>query len=335
MFKQSQQQKQIEEQIEGPLVEKAQHRAKHGSPGKPMDLGGILIDCYCLEFGEALITERGMHEALGTSKGGAEKLKRQGNQRLNHGARLARLAIKLATFANGSEVLTMGPDSRIRELEAEFKPVTFVLPQGGVVAHGHRARLLARLCTWALKALAKGKLTVRYRRLAERAAILAEAFSEVGIVALVREHTGYVPPLGLVAAADIRVSELTNNVHRLGLDEFYKEVHRVWGWEWRGSNHSTPFMGKLVMDLIYRRLPHGVLDRMEAVNPKNEDGKRKNLMYRNLTEDVGIPEVRRLIDKATRCLRSADERAQAIRIMDNVLPRTEELLLLNPQPARD
>jgi P63C domain len=335
MFKQGQQQQLLKDQIKGPLVEKAQYRAKHGSPDKPMNLGGILIDCYTLEHGATLITELGMYRALGISRGGENPATRaQQKQGVNHCARLATLATHFATLSSDSAKLTTAPDLPIQELVAHFKPFTFVLPQGGAVAHGYRATCLAKICAWALKAMSKGRLTPRYHKLGRRAAVMIEAFSEAGIVALVHEHTGYVPQRGLVLAADIRVSELTNSVHRLGLEDFYRAVHKVWGWEWKGSNHSTPYMGKLVMDLIYRRLPHGVLDRMEQVNPRGEDGQRKNLMYRNLTDDVGIPEVRKLINDATKILQAAESKAQAMRFMDAILPRSEGLLF-DSTPAVD
>jgi hypothetical protein len=113
MFKQGQ--LLLKDQIEGPLVEEAQYKAAHGSPNKPMDLGGILIDCYTLKWGEPVISETGMLEALDISRGGVRPVSRiQQKQGVNHGDGLARLVARFATFSNENKKLTTGMKSRYR-----------------------------------------------------------------------------------------------------------------------------------------------------------------------------------------------------------------------------
>ena len=73
-------------------------------------------------------------------------------------------------------------------------------------------------------------------------------------------------------------------------DEFYKQMFRLRGWQWRGMRVNRPsVVGKYTNDLIYQRLAPGVLEELQRRNPRDEKGNREGKHHQLLTPDLGIP----------------------------------------------
>jgi hypothetical protein len=72
-------------------------------------------------------------------------------------------------------------------------------------------------------------------------------------------------------------------------DEFYRQIFRLRGWEWKGMRVNRPqVVANYTKDIVYARLTHGILKELEVRNPI-EDGHRKAKHHQWLTEDIGHP----------------------------------------------
>src|SRR6266705_736512 len=64
-------------------------------------------------------------------------------------------------------------------------------------------------------------------------------------------------------------------------------------WKYDPNSTKRPVqMAQITADLVYARLAPGVLDELRRLNPKDENGHRKNRHHQWLTPDVGHPVLR-------------------------------------------
>ena len=126
--------------------------------------------------------------------------------------------------------------------------------------------------------------------------MLVRALAKVGIVALVDEATGF------------QVDRDRDELHRLLAvylaeerlawakrfpDEFYRQIYRLKGWSWPVGKAKTPLLGHITNNIVYERLPPGVLIKLQEINPTLEETKRRRWKHHQfLSEDVGQPDLR-------------------------------------------
>jgi hypothetical protein len=105
------------------------------------------------------------------------------------------------------------------------------------------------------------------------------ALAHVGIIALVDEATGYQEVRDRLALQEILDKFLLKEFATWAKtfpDEFYKEIFRLHGWQWRGMKVNRPqIVAHYTKDLVYARLAPGILAELEKRNPKDERGYRK------------------------------------------------------------
>jgi hypothetical protein len=77
-------------------------------------------------------------------------------------------------------------------------------------------------------------------------------------------------------------------------DEFYKQIYRLKGWKWPVTGRAKPpILGHITNDIVYDRLPPGVLDALRKKNPKDDDTKRRKWRHHQfLSQDFGQPDLR-------------------------------------------
>jgi len=249
-----------------------------------LPIAGLEIPCYVLEDGTRLITQRGMQQAIGVSTSGGTA-----------GAhRLARIVGKLE--AKGVET----DDLTLRTLSSRiYQPRLFLPPRGGLVAYGQEATALIDLCELILKCRDADLLSESQYNMATSADVIIRAFAKVGIIAVIDEVTGYQEirdreELQKILAAYIAPS-LMPYTSRFPM-EFFEELFRLRGWKLqrisnsKGSPKGPRYAGKLINELIYKKLPPGVADELKQKNPIiNDKGQRRYKNYRFLTADVGDP----------------------------------------------
>jgi len=250
---------------------------KCGSPDKPLLIGGIEIPCYVLSNEKRVITQNGAVKALGMSEG-------------TTGDRGAR---RIAKFTTGKRISPFVSEELAYKAQ---NPIIFKPTTGGM-ANGYEATILADICDAVLDARNAGALQQQQMHIAARCEILMRAFARVGIIALVDEATGY------------QYVRQKNELHQLLSkyisqelipwaktfpDEFYEELFRLRGWSYDASSQKRPILvGKLTKQIVYEKLPPGVLTELKRLNPKNENGKLKYHYHRFLTEEVGHPHLKK------------------------------------------
>ncbi len=245
-------------------------RATHGSIDTPLRIGEVEIPCYVLQDGTRVLSGRGMQTALGLGQ--------------RHGALLKGFLDKNNLKVHINNDLAMALNN----------PIRFIRPgRGGRVAAGYEATTLADICDAMLEARKHNVLTPKQLVIAQQCEVLTRAFAKVGIIALVDEATGYQEireKQALQAILDKYLrKELAAWAKRFP-DEFYKEMFRLKGWEWNPMNVKRPgVVGKYTKDLVYERLATGIIEELEARNPKDSKGNRKARHHQFLTDEVGHP----------------------------------------------
>lgn len=203
-----------------------------------------------------------------------------------------------------------------KELEDVLEPVEYLNMRGQRVL-GYRAELLPLVCETYLKAREAGKLNARQKPVAQQAEILLRGLSKLGIIGLVDEATGYQnvrekEDLQKILAAYISPTYLPLT-ERIPID-FFKEMFRVWGWQWPANEVSWKgplgprYAGKLIRQIIYENLPNGVLEELDKRNPANKNWQRRRRLRELLTSDIGRPHVDKLISNMTLIFSLSDNR---------------------------
>lgn len=242
-----------------------------------LKIGDAEIPCAVLSDGTRLLTQAGFLEALGRSA------KPKGrSQQVTDG-----LPPFLATKSLESLIT--------REIIEATVPISFITITGGK-ALGFKAELLPRVCDLFLEARNRGLLTTQQMSIADSSEMLVRALAKVGIVALVDEATGF--QIERDRDALHRLLSVYLVEERLAWakrfpDEFYRQVYRLKGWAWPVGKAKTPLLGHITNDIVYERLPEGVLPKLQELNPTDEDSKRRRFKHHQfLSEDVGQPDLR-------------------------------------------
>lgn len=240
----------------------------------PLEIGDLSIDCAVLEDGTRVLSERAVHRAFGSKRGGSHWQRIKANP---DGA-------DLPSFLSANSF----KDYISNDLRMALKaPIKYTNGQGGAVANGMRADLLTDICGVYLRARRAGKLHATQEHLAEQAEILMEAFAKVGIDALVDEATGYQKD-----RAHNALRLLLNKYIAEGLrkwiqtfpNSFFLELDRLYDNETKG--HARPqYYGKFITKYVYSPIEHGyVKAELDKLNITDE-GKRRAKFHQWLNDD--------------------------------------------------
>jgi hypothetical protein len=143
---------------------------------------------------------------------------------------------------------------------------------------------------------------------------------------LVDEATGYQQDRArdeLNRILEAYISEELRPWTRRFPDEFFKQIYRLHGWEYRAGHHKRPrHVGKLVNLLVYDKLPSGVLPELKRKNPPvNESGYRRWRHHQFLTAETGEPHLDKQIIEVTTLMRVADDKKQFERLFHKAFPK--------------
>lgn len=168
----------------------------------------------------------------------------------------------------------------------------------GMPAAGSEATVLYDLCQALLDARNAGALkTPQEIRYGYQAEMLIRAFGKVGINAIVDEVTGYQEDRDrdlLQRLLAMYLSEEKLRWAKMFPDEFYKHLFRLMGWQYKPMSVArSGYVGKLTNQLVYEKLPSGVLDELRRKNPVAQDTKRRRFKhFQFLSTDLGQPDLR-------------------------------------------
>jgi hypothetical protein len=250
------------------------------------------IPCAVLEDGTRVLSERGVNKALGRTRGGREfRRKIAGGE--------------LPVFIAGERLKPFISD----ELSVvAANPILYAHGKGGGVAHGIKAAVLPQICDVWLKARDARVLSSKQMPIARKADVLMRGLAHVGVIALVDEATGYQverdkAELHAILAAYV-AKELMPWTSRFPL-EFYKEMFRLRNWPFSHISkvRGPRYAGKLTNELIYKKLPPGVLDELRRLNPSNEKWQRKHKCFQFLTNAIGNPHLEKQVAVVTTLMR--------------------------------
>lgn len=236
-----------------------------------LKLGDSEIQCYVLENGERILSTRGIMRSL---------------RRTWRGRKYSGTQLPVFLEANNLKPFI------INELDPVLKPLIFRTDRGAK-GEGYRAEILPYICDVYLRARDAEALKGPQQLVAKQCEILVRALAKVGIIALVDEATGYQEVRDRYALQEILDKYLRKELAAWAKrfpDEFYQQIFRLRGWEWRGMKVNRPqVVANYTKDFVYERLAPGILEALENKNPIDAKGNRKAKHHQWLTEDVGDP----------------------------------------------
>jgi P63C domain len=244
-----------------------------------LQIGETTLTAYVLENGVRIISQSSIFRAFGRTKRGRSK----DDQRvLNRPSFID--ANNLQAFINKDleDVLTI----------IEFKD------KRGTVRSGYDASILPKLCKVYLDARAsinpstnRPFLLPSQDILARASEILLLGLSNIGIIALVDEATGYQgdrqkDELQKILSAYIS-KELLPWQKRFP-NEYYEQICRLRGWNFDPLSQNRPqIIGKITNQIVYQLFPDQILDELKKLNPPNDSGNRPHRFHQYLTLDIG------------------------------------------------
>ncbi len=289
-------------------------QATFGSPDHPLKIAGLEIPCYVLEDGRRVLVRAAILKALKMS-GGSAHAGLEGD--------------RLVKFVSTKGIRRHVSDELIQALT---KPILMRTPHG-TIAHASEATILADLCDAVLEAREKGDIHRQQINIAQQCEILVRGFARVGIIALVDEATGYQEVRNREALQAILDKYLRKEFAAWAKrfpDEFYREMFRLKGWQWRGIKvgKRPGVVGRYTNDIVYERLAPGLLEELQERNPKDEKGNRKAKHHQLLTDDVGHPALAQHLYAVIGFMRASSNWDQFYRMMQRAYPkRTTNMLL--------
>jgi len=238
-----------------------------------LSLGKIELECHVLEGGRRIFSSRGLLSAFNL------KTDQKDQPRVLRGF-LEKIRFISLPHKELSNPLT--------------SPIKFKrIGKGGLLANGYSAELLPEICNAVLSLQNNYLLPVEYRPAAVQGRIILNALAKVGIIALVDEATGYQEIRDRNALQAILDKYLRKEYAAWAKrfpDEFYMEMFRLKGWEWKGMKVNRPsVVGTYTYDIVYNRLAPGVLKELQSKNPPVGNGKRVVRHHQWLTDDIGHP----------------------------------------------
>ncbi len=280
-------------------------QATHGSRDHPLRLGDLELPCWVLEDGRRVLHQRGLVAALGMERGGSGGLR---------GDRLAKFTAGKALAPYVSQEL----------LAVTGNPIKFRTDKG-LLAYGYEATVLADICDVVLQARSDGRLQKQQEHIARRCEILVRSFARVGIIALVDEATGYQDVRARQALEQILEKFISKELLKWAKtfpDEFYEEMFRLRGWQYREVSAKRPVLaGLLTNDIVYERLAPGVLQELKRITPKDEKGRRKYRYHQRLTEDIGHPRLREHLAAVIALMRASPNWNTFSRLLQRAFPK--------------
>ena len=266
-------------------------RATHSGTWIVDEARNISVQCYVMDNGERVLSLRGAARAMKLTGAGSYALARN-------------LSAKWL-----SPYLSEGLRDWLQKATRNELPD--YISDKGTKFTPFEASLFVDLCKAYVDAMHKcpESMTAKQLVTAETLYAIMTAFAKAGLVAVIDEVTGYQEDrdraeLQLILKKYIS-EEMLPWTKRFP-DEFYKQMFRLKGWEYRGAA-KTPLAGKLTNQYIYEYLPEGVLAELRARNPKEDGHKtRKYKHHQFLSIDTGVKNLDNQLQQTIALMKASD-----------------------------
>lgn len=279
-----------------------------------LKIGDIELPCAVLANRTPVITYASVTKTLGRIMGGKQR-------------KLAKASKKdrLPDFLYGASLEPFVPESLRIALN---NPILF-RAKGGVRKAVH-ANLIPEICEVWLNARDADALQPSQEKTAKNAEILMRGLARVGITALIYEATGY----ELIKDRDELERILEAYISKELLpwskrfpDEYYEQLFRLRGWQYRPISVKRPkYVGKLTNELVYEKLPEGVLVELRSKNPVTPKGYRKHRHFQFLTEDIGNPHLEKQVASVITLMKASNNWSTFYRLFNRVFGLQKEMI---------
>ena len=277
-------------------------------------LGETEIPCAVLENGQRILSEKGITTALKSRSGSSRRTKKN---MIQDGAPLPMFLASKNIIAFISDELREGP----------LKQIHYTVKNKQRVQIGYDASILPAVCDIWLEARRTGALYVQQQIRAEKAERLLSGLAKVGIVALVDEATGYQEARekdALAKLLSVYLSEERLKWAKRFPDVFYKEIYRLNDWNWPPvhSSKRPGIIGQYTNEVVYERLPEGVLDRLKELNPSDETSKRRKFRHHQfLSEGIGQPDLQNHLLQVITLMKASSSWKGFLSLLERVIPK--------------
>jgi hypothetical protein len=264
-----------------------------------IQLGDTKLNVAVLEDGTRIISANAVFKAFG-------RVQRSNTRMINMPAFLD--AKNLQPFI-GEDLMPL-----IKQIEFERL--------NGKMDRGYCAIILTILCKVYLDARAevnaetgKSSLSKKQEPLARASEVLLVGLSNIGIIALIDEATGYQYIRERFELQKILSAYISDEILKWQLtftDDFYKEVYRLWGLPFipKYIKNKPSFIGKLTTKYIYEQMPKGVLQKIKENTPKTPKGHWKYKFHQSLTPEIGREHLKKQIIEVTTLMSIAQSKEQ-------------------------
>lgn len=221
-----------------------------------------------------------------------------------------------------------------QELLESTKPIFYRSKSGGRGV-GYDARVLPKVAEVYLKfrdqsLIEEGEVPARYERMVRAADLIIRGLADVGIIALVDEATGFQDVRAKDALAKILEQFLSKERQKWAPTfplEFYKEIYRLRGWDWRPWNTKRPQVIALwTDDFVYDRLAPGITEELREKNPITRPGQRAAKHHQWFNPKNGHPALREHIAGVIALLRAAESWEGFKRSLNRAFPKFGDTL---------
>lgn len=243
-----------------------------------LELGDKILSCAVLDNGLRILSATAVFEAFDRPRKGKS----------NEGYR----ADQMPAFINANNLQPF-----VDERLIGWTQLIDYIDLKGVRRQGYNARILRGLCKVYMDARQAGALLKSQARFAIIAETLLYALSDVGIVALINEATGYDKIIGrakdeLQRFLKEALQEEAGKWVKTFNDSFFEMIYKMNGWNWTGASQHPGVVGKWINDIVYERIAPNLLDELRQRNPKNESGNRSYKHHQFLTQTLGHPKLK-------------------------------------------
>ncbi|WP_284891929.1 P63C domain-containing protein [Cobetia amphilecti] len=239
-----------------------------------LPISDVELDCAVLDNGARVLSERAVHRAFGSKRGGS------------HWKRMKEVegGDNLPSFLSAKNYSPFISQELMQSLK---DPVIYSATSGGMVAHGIRAELLPEICGVFLAARRAGVLHRTQEHLAIQAEVLMEAFAKVGIIALVDEATGYQHDRSHDALRLLLSKYIAQGLQKwlkTFPDTFFAELDRLYNNDTRHGKRPQ-YYGLFINKYVYLPIENGYVKKeLDKLNVTDE-GKRKARFHQWLSDD--------------------------------------------------
>lgn len=243
----------------------------------------VKIECYVMDNKERVLSLRGAAKSMGLVGGGSLALVRNLNSQWI------------------SPYLSDGLRDWLEKANRNNLPQYRTKAGGKFTPFG--ADIFVDLCKAYVDAKHNGDLKMESQIVvADKLYAIMTAFAKTGLSAVIDEVTGYQYDREkdeLQKLLSKYVSEELMPWAKRFPDEFYKQMFRLKGWTYTGSNRPQ-YVGKLTNQYIYDQLPDGVLEELKQKTPRNKK------LHQSLAESVGVPHLDKQLQKTIGLMQASD-----------------------------